>query len=99
MAGSKFISLLGFARKAGKLILGYDRIKDSGKKFKLIIICSDVSERTRRNAKLFAQENGRIFESSLTMHELGKILGAEKVGVAAVDDINFATALLRSEEQ
>ena len=96
MANNRFISLVSIARKAGKLILGYDKIKASGKKFKLIIICSDVSERTARNAKLYIIEDGRAAELQLTMFEFGKLIGAEKVGVAAVDDNGFAKAILES---
>lgn len=96
MTNSKFESLLGMARRAGKLVLGYDKIKASRKKFNLIIICSDVSERTLRNAKLYVNENGTAAEIPMTMHELGKLLGAEKVGVAAVDDEGFAKAILEA---
>ncbi|MBQ2916088.1 MAG: 50S ribosomal protein L7ae [Clostridia bacterium] len=96
MTNNKFESLLGMARRAGKAILGYDKIKASGKKYKLIIICSDVSERTLRNAKLYISEDGTAAELPLTMFQLGKILGAEKVGVAAVEDEGFAKAILES---
>lgn len=96
MANSKFESLVSIARKAGKLILGYDKIKASGKKFKLILICSDVSERTARNAKLYISENGEAAELQMSMFEFGKIIGAEKVGVAAVADDGFAKTILES---
>ena len=96
MANSKFESLVSIARKAGKLLLGYDKIKSSGKKYKLIIICSDVSERTVRNAKLYISEDGDAAEIQTSMFEFGKIIGAEKVGVAAVTDDGFAKTILES---
>ncbi|MBQ2882100.1 MAG: 50S ribosomal protein L7ae [Clostridia bacterium] len=96
MANNKFISLISLARKAGKLVLGYDKIKSSGKKFKLIIICSDVSERTIRNAKLYISEDGSAIDLQMSMFEFGKLIGAEKVGVAAVDDDGFAKAIFES---
>ncbi len=96
MTNSKFISLIAIARKARKLILGYDKIKASGKKFKVIIITSDVSERTRRNSKLYISDGGTVLEPKLTMYEFGKLIAAEKVGVAAVDDDGFAKAILES---
>ena len=99
MANSKFESLLGMARRAGKLTLGYDKIKASGKRYELILICSDVSERTARNSKLYVSESGTVKELPMTMHDLGKILGAEKVGVAAVEDQGFAKAILESSNQ
>lgn len=94
MANNRLTSLLGLARKAGKAVLGYDKIKDSGKKYRLILICSDVSDRTRRNAKLYVSETGTVEELSLTMYELGSMLGAEKVGVAAIDDDGFSESVL-----
>lgn len=84
------------ARRAGKILLGYDKIKASGKKFNLILICSDVSERTLRNARLYVKETGVAEFLPMTMFELGKILGAEKVGVAAVEDDGFAKAIIDS---
>ncbi|MBQ6809179.1 MAG: hypothetical protein IJP09_00545 [Clostridia bacterium] len=98
MANSKFESILGMARRAGKAVLGYDKIKASGKKYGLVLICSDVSERTLRNAKLYVSEDGKAVELPMTMFEMGKILGAEKVGVAAVEDKGFAKAILDSIE-
>ena len=96
MTNNKFISLIALSRKARKLILGYDKIKSSGKEFKLIIITSDVSERTRRNSKLYISDDGDIIELEISMFEFGKLIGAEKVGVAAVDDEGFAKAILET---
>lgn len=94
MENDKFLSLLGLAKKAGKAVLGYDKIKASGRSYGLILISSDASERTVRNAKLYVSSDGIAAETGYTMAQLGEALGVEKVGVAAVDDRGFIESLL-----
>ncbi len=44
----KFRSLLGFARKSGNLIIGFDNIRKKSSKAILLVSASDPSERTKK---------------------------------------------------
>ena len=60
------------ARRAGKVILGYDSILKSTRVCKILIVASDISERTKKN---IYNLNINVMESGLTKSELGRLLG------------------------
>ena len=84
------LGILGLARRAGKVILGYDSILKSTRVCKILIVASDISERTKKN---IYNLNINVMESGLTKSELGRLLGAGEVAVLAVTDENFLKAL------
>jgi len=86
--------MLGLARRAGKLVMGSDRILASKKDCLLIICASDASERTVKNMRELGTE--MIFSDS-TKRELGELLGAGEVAAVAVTDKNFATAIVSAQ--
>ena len=59
MANEKLSGFLGLARKAGKLVFGFDMTVESIQKgtAKAVLLSSDCSERTARNIKRIAEEN------------------------------------------
>lgn len=86
----KFLSLLGFARKSGNLLIGFDNIKKKRFKAKLVISASDVSDRTEKNIKLL---NIPLIETDMKKAEFGKLLGCYEISAVAVTDMNFASQL------
>ena len=46
-----FLTTLGLARRAGKLILGWDRIDEYSGHISFCVVANDASERTVLNAK------------------------------------------------
>lgn len=93
----KILSMLGLARRAGKLDAGYDLCVEqirsgSGK---LAVAAADISEKTFRNLEFEAR---RKEISAVRLHsdmkQLGKSCGI-KAGVAVVTDEGFANAVTK----
>lgn len=91
----KALSLLGLARRAGKLVLGYDAAVDSAKsgRGKLMLTASDISPKTLKELK-YALRDESIELSSLdfSQKELEKAIG-RSVKIICVEDDGFAQAL------
>ena len=86
----KILSLLGFARRAGKIVLGYDRIEQKPKSCRILVCASDMAERTEKNIGLLGIETVHL---SLTKKEFGAALGAIEISVVGVTDKNFANQI------
>ena len=84
-----FLTTLGLARRAGKLILGWDRIEEYSGHIAFNIVASDAAERTCLNAKKKAETI--VVEYSMDM--LGSALGIKRAAVVAVTDNGFAELL------
>lgn len=87
---------LGLAKKAGKIILGFDAVLDSIKdeKAKLVLISTDLSEKTEEDVRKKANTK-KVVVSKLpfTMNEIDYILGKHS-GIISVTDEGFAKKLL-----
>lgn len=90
--------LIGLARRAGALSYGTEGcIKDlRGKKSELIIMSSDISEKTKKEV-IFSSNNVDILLSDITKEELGKIIGTRPTAVISVNDSNFKKGIYRGE--
>lgn len=93
--GNETLSLLGLARRAGKLKAGFDAAAAAAreKKARLLLAASDVSGKTFKNL-CFEGERAGVPAVRLpwTMEETGRACGV-KAGVLAVTDQGFAKAL------
>lgn len=88
----KLLSLMGIARKAGRLSLGYDPAEEAMRKgkSKLLLIAKDVSERTLKSITAAAQQTGtRIILTDITMDAFGAAVG-KRSGIVSVNDRGFA---------
>lgn len=99
---NKFLSLLGIARKAGKLGLGHDAAKGAivSGKARLCILSNDVSERLKKEFEglTCSEASGvPVIITDCTMFELGHAVGS-KAGVITVNDEGFAEKLKRLSE-
>lgn len=95
----KFLSLLGMARRAGKLSLGHDAAKGAmvSNRASLCILSSDTSDRLKAEFERLSEQQARsvpIIIADSTMFELGHAVGS-KAGVITVDDAGFADRLWR----
>lgn len=91
--------LLGIARRAGKLIAGFDAAAASAEtgKAALLLIAHDLSEKTEKELR-FAARNKKIplARMPLSKEEAGAACGFRKpVGVLATEDRGFAAAMNR----
>lgn len=92
---NRILSLLGLARRAGRLTLGNDAVLESIKEeeAKLILLAQDLSARTVKGIQPAAQQAGvPLVCIAETMDEIGMALG-KRVGVIAVNDQGFAAKL------
>lgn len=91
----KLLSLLGIARRAGKLALGHDAVKEllNAGKVKLVIFTCDASERLKGELGT-AAENKKIpvIYTQYTMNDIHCAAGS-KAAVTAVADSGFAKRL------
>lgn len=92
----KFLSLLGMARRSGKLSTGHDAVISSvvKNKAKLVILSSEGSDRLKReitHACSYGGKNIPVLFTEYTTGELSKSIGI-KAAVISVDDEGFAKA-------
>jgi ribosomal protein L7Ae-like RNA K-turn-binding protein len=86
-----FLTALGLAKHAGKLIIGQDRIDDWSGGLQVIFVSSDASARTKKNAGMKTD----AVLTKYTMAELGHAVGITKAAVIAVTDTGFVSLLKR----
>ncbi len=95
------LSLLGMARRAGKLVPGFDAVLQSIRagKSHAVFIASDISEKTAENI-CFAAEKAKVpaRRFDCPMAELSAAIGI-KTGIVALEDRGFAKSALRRCEQ
>ena len=91
----KILTLLGFASKSGNLSFGADSVKESLKrgKAKLVVIASDISEKSQKEIHFFASKNNTPvinvnYDISVLSHATGK-----KGGIISVNEKGFADAI------
>lgn len=92
----KLLSFLGLARRAGRLSLGFDPSVDSmlHGKSKLLLLCSDLSERSKKAiTKIALQTDTRSIVLDIPMIEMGLAIGKTS-GIISVDDEGFAKKLV-----
>ena len=92
MPNEKLSGFLGLAKKAGKLVFGFDMTVEAMQKAaaKQVLISNDCSERTARNIRRIAEETGTDFLIlPLSMDEIGYAV-AKRVGVLSVCDSGFS---------
>lgn len=92
----KLLSLLGIARKAGKLSLGSEAACEAaiGGRCPLVLFASDLSPRTVRAVSgAAARGNAETAVLHVNMDEIGCAIG-KRTGVLAVNDVGFAKKLL-----
>jgi ribosomal protein L30E len=87
------------ARRAGRLTPGFDAAKDTitNKTSKLIITASDVSEKTVKEIRYFAEKgNVKVAKIDITAEDTARLFG-KSYGVLSLTDGGFANAILRLE--
>lgn len=89
------LPLLGLARRAGKLEIGFDPVKDnmiSGKAF-LVVCASDISPKTFKEINFFATKSNNpdlvVIKLSFNRDDLSNAIG-KNAACAAVCDQGFS---------
>ncbi len=84
----KIINTISMSKRAGKLVLGFDIVKDSvaAGKTEYVFITSDLSEKSRKEVRFFCEEySASIIEMPVSMDEV-LFAVSKKSGVIAVID-------------
>ena len=93
----KFLSLLGMARRSGRVSLGHDAVVNSivKNKAKLCIMSEEASERLQREIKHACTYENKDIPVIVTHYSLLMLSSAvgSKAAVVSVDDEGFAKAL------
>ena len=92
----RLLSLLGLARRAGRLSLGNDPVLSSMEegKAKLVLVCPDLSQRTLKGIESRAEAFGvPLVTIEQTMDQVSMSLG-KRCGVLALNDEGFARKAL-----
>ncbi len=102
MTADKLLSLLGLCRRANKLSLGHDACIQAitRRTAKLCIICSDASERLKKEFERetdFDKRNITLITLPYTQQDIKKAAG-KPARVLTVNDEGFAQAILRLAE-
>ena len=92
---SKVLTLLGFAAKAGRLSFGMDATVFSikSKKAKLIIVASDISSKSQKEVKFFADKIP-VLELEIEKQTLSHAVG-KQCGILSVNDEGFKNSILK----
>ncbi len=91
------LGMIGFAKRAGKVVTGTELCEAAVKngKSRLIIIAGDISENGRKSitdaCKYYKVKYIRYGDKA----QLGKITGADERAAVSVNDGNFARAVLK----
>ena len=96
MPNQKVISMLGLARRAGKLSMGHDMHALFGHKAKLLIFCSDVSPRLVAEFEKTIELHHfkvKVIKTDITIDEIYFGVGY-KAGCMTVNDENFAKKII-----
>lgn len=91
-----FLSLLGIARRAGKLVFGFDAVVEQveKKQVSLLILACDLSERSRRSVQNAVQPHGvPCLNPPFSMDQFQCAIG-RRSGILAVCDRGFSSRLL-----
>ena len=88
---NKIMFALSLAKKSGKLIYGFDPVKQAvtDKTAKMVFVTSDTSEKTLKRVQQFCQGIMEVNVTSLTQFEVSQITN-KLTGVFAVVDENIA---------
>lgn len=92
--------MLSICRKAGRLVVGFDVVKESiaGGKARLVVLASDVSEKTSEQITFAAnRDRVRLLPLRETMDELSVILG-RRAGVLSITDKGLAQSIVKAAE-
>lgn len=98
MNKEKTLSMLGLARRAGRLSMGHDMAEKAllSGKAELLIFAADSSERIYKEFEhLISKKNikVKVQKPEITMNEIHFACGY-KAGVITVDDMNFADRIV-----
>ncbi len=98
----KVLSMIGLAKKAGRVEIGEEPVGAAAraKKARVILLASDAAPSSARRASSFAEAGSTVLLTVPADKEsLGRCLGRTSVAMAAITDIGFAEAVVKKLAQ
>lgn len=97
MRNDKILTLLGFCRKAGKLIVGTEKVTELVQKGDncLVILASDISAKTEKELRFKANGGKAVFLRIKNDRDTVGHATATTAGVLAITDEGFCKAILQ----
>ena len=95
---NKALSLLGFARKAGRLAVGMQAAVESAKRGKaaLVLVSREISEKSRKEICFHCEKHSIKFAvTDLGIYDITQAIGT-KAGIVAIEDEGFAAAIAKN---
>ncbi|MDD4779567.1 MAG: ribosomal L7Ae/L30e/S12e/Gadd45 family protein [Tissierellia bacterium] len=95
---NKIYSMLGIARKGGKLSIGFDAtcLDIRNNKSKLVLIAKDASEKTNNNIQFECDKYDVKFIEFGEKELIGRCLGKKVVSVLSINDENIVDYILNN---
>ena len=93
MSNDKFIAMIGFAKRAGKIVYGYDNLR-SAKRVKLLAVSDSGSDNLKRNVKTLAERQNKPI---VLVDGLESIVGNNCKALGITDE-NMALAMTQYVE-
>jgi len=96
--GQRLLGLLGLARRAGKLAMGYTAVETLVKRGErpLVVLATDIGPGQRRRAERWEPLRGMVTDV-VTGEQLAAALGREKLAVVATTDPGFIKGIGKLE--
>lgn len=90
----KLLGLLGLARRAGKLAMGFGAVEQLVRRGKkpLVILATDLGPSQKNKAGAW-EAQAELVDDVLAKEDLAQALGREKLGVVAVNDPGFVKGI------
>lgn len=98
---NRLLSLLGIARRAGKISWGRDAVEESLRKGKahLVLVAADISAKTTAGVRFSAERAGvPVLSVHETIESVSQAIG-KRAGIVAVLDEGFAKKLKSLAEE
>jgi len=94
---NKFFQFLGIAKKAGKIVSGYNKCEDAitHRKVYLLIISEEVSENTKNKFNNYCLKYKIPVLSGSSKEDMGNYIGSSEINLIGISDKKIADQLIK----
>lgn len=96
-----FLKFLGLAKRAGKILEGYNKCEENIKKHEvyLIILSEDASENTLNKFLKYGNKYDISVIIKYSKEDLGKAIGVDEIKIIGVKDKNISEKLISINQE
>lgn len=95
---SRFLTLIGFAKKSGQIVTGETRCAEGilKKKVSLLLVAEDLNEKTKNKMITLCQENQVSYCELLDKETLSHAIGKTNYGLFGITNKKMSRAILEA---